>query len=119
MTGRIGHIFSDLDQEGEWMDGHSSFETILDLGWSSIEEDSLYCLPLFARKQNPGPEHWPTIIDCLLLKQLKPGTFEFTRVGLLKVSLDLEDTLPREIRWIVEHTNSNPDARDLVTVTIF
>ena len=119
--GRAGQIFSlaDIDREGEWIDGHWSFETEVDLGSNLIDDESLYCLPLLVRRQNPGPEDWPTITDCLLLKRLKPGAFEYTRVGLLKVSLDLEDILPHEIRWIAEHANSKPCSRDLVTVTIY
>ena len=121
LTGRIGRIFSlaDTNREGEWIDGHWSFETEVDLGSILIDDGSLYCLPLLVRRQNPGPEDWPTITDCLLLKRLKPDAFEYTRVGLLKVSLDLEDILPEEIRWIAEHANSEPRLRNLVTVTIY
>lgn len=121
MTGRIGRIFSlaDTNREGGWIDGHWSFKTQVDLGSNLIDEESLYCLPLLVRKQYPGPEDWPIITDCLLLKRLKPGAFEYTRVGQLKVSLDLEDRLPQEIRWIAEHTSSKLCSRDLVTVTIF
>ena len=105
MTCRIGRIFSlaDIDRNGEWIDGHWSFETHLDLGSGSIDDESLYCLPLLVRTQNPGD--WP-------------DSLEYTRVGLLKVSLDLKDVLPGELRWIAEHANSEPGPRDLVTVTI-
>lgn len=120
MAGRIGRIFSlaDTDQEGEWIDGHWSFETQVDFGSNLIDDESLYCLPLLVRRENPGSE-WPKITDSLLLKRLEPGAFEYTRVGLLKVSLDLEDMLPQEIRWIAEHANSEPCSRDLVTATIY
>jgi hypothetical protein len=99
LTGRIGRIFSlaDTSREGEWIDGHWSFETDVDLSSDSVDDKSLYCLPLLVRRQHPGPE-WPTITDSLLLKELQPGTFKYTRVGLLKVSLDLEQTRPHEIR---------------------
>ena len=119
--GNIGRVFSlaNTDREGEWIDGHWSFETPVDLDSSSIDDESLYCLPLLIRKQNPGPEDWPTITDCLLLKRLKPGASEYTRVGLLKVSLDLEDTLPPEIRWIAEYARSEGCSEDLVTLTIY
>jgi hypothetical protein len=58
LTGRIGRIFSlaDTDREGEWIDGHWSFETDLDLGSNLIDDEALYCLPLLVRRQNPGPE---------------------------------------------------------------
>jgi hypothetical protein len=120
LTGRIGRIFSfaDTSREGEWIDGHWSFEIAVDLDSKSINDELLYCLPLLVRRQKPGPQS-PTITDCLLLKELRPGTFEYTRFGLLKVSLDLEHTLPHEIRWIADYVKSGPRSRDLHTVTIY
>jgi hypothetical protein len=121
LAGRVGRIFSlaDTDRTGEWIDGHWSFETHVDFESNLLDDESVHCLPLLVHRQNPGPEEWPSFIDCLLLKQLKPGTFEYTRLGLLKVSLDLEDRLPQEIRWIAEFANFEPCSRDLVTVTIY
>jgi hypothetical protein len=121
LTGRIGRIFplADTSRDGKWINGHWSFETFVDLYSNTIDDESLYCLPILVRRQNPGPEWWPIFADCLLLKELQPGTFEFTRVGLLKVALDLEDTLPDEIKWIVEYAESGPPSRDLHTITIY
>lgn len=120
LRGRIGRIFSltGRDRAGEWVGGHWSWLVQVDLYSGSDDNELLHCLPLFVRRQNPGPD-WPTFTDCLLLKQLKPGIHEYSRIGLLKVSLDLEDILPQEIKWIVEHAKSEPCLRDLVTVTIF
>jgi hypothetical protein len=120
LTGRIGRIFSvaDTSREGKLIDGHLSFKTVVDLGSNSVDDESLYCLPLLVRKQYTLSK-WPTITECLLLKELQPNTFEYTRVGLLKVSLDLEHTLPHEIRWIAAYANSGSRSRDLHTITIY
>jgi len=120
LSGRIGRVFSLFDdqyEEGEWVDGHYSFEVILDLGLDSVDDESLHCFPLHVRTLNPGD--WPRIVDCLLLRQLKPGSSEYKRVGILKVSLELEDLLPGEIGWIVEYANSEPYSAGLDVVTIY
>lgn len=120
LTGRIGRILSlaDTSREGEWIDGHWSFGIVVDLDSNSIDDESLYCLPPLVHRQKPEWE-WPTITDCLLLKELQPGTFGYTRVGLLKVASDLEHSLPHEIRWIAEYRNPGPRSRDLHTITIY
>ena len=95
-------------------------DTHTDLGLNTIGCESLYCLPLLVRRQNPGPEDSPTTTDCLLLKPLTSGAYHYTRLGLFKVSLDLEHyLLPHDIRWIVECAKSDISSAKLVTVTIY
>jgi hypothetical protein len=50
--------------------------------------------------------------------QLRSGSSEYKRVGLLNVSLELEDLLAGEISWIVEYANSELYPGDLDEVTI-
>jgi hypothetical protein len=58
LTCRIGRIFSlaGTSREGEWIYGHWSFETDVDLSSDSIDDKSVYCLPLLVLRQHPGPE---------------------------------------------------------------
>ena len=117
LAGRIGRIFSltDESREGEWVNGHWSFEVHLDYFRDPIGDESLRCLPLLVRTLNPG--EYPRIVDCLLLRP-RPGSSEYKRVGLLKVSLELEDLLPGEIGWVVDHANSELCPGDLAEITI-
>lgn len=92
----------------------------MDLGSNLIDDESLFCLPLLVRRQYPGPGKWLMITDCLLLKRLKPNAFEYTRVGLLSIALDLKDMLPQEIRWIAKVANSEPCSENsFIEMTIY
>ena len=119
LVGRVGRIFSFEGRflEGSWINGHWSFEVSLDLCLDSMDYESLYCLPVLIRKEYSFDSS--TIIDCLLLRQLKPEALDYIRVGLLKVSLDLKDKLPQEIKWITEYCNFEQCSKDLVTVTLY
>jgi hypothetical protein len=115
LTGKIERIFSLANPtlQGECINGHYSFQPHLDIELDLIDDGLLYCLPVLVRNENA------TITECLLLKRLKPDASKYTRVGLLRVSLDPKHTLPQEIRWIAEYANSDPDSRDVVKVTTF
>jgi len=122
LTGRIGRIFSlaNTARLGVLVRGHYSYTTEMDIEPNSnhfMHEECLYCLPVLVRKlYSEQPQGSPTMTDCLLLKQLKPGVREYMRLGRLSVSLDPHDLLP-EIRWIAEYANSDIDSSDLVTIT--
>jgi hypothetical protein len=123
LTGRIGRIFplANTAEQGLWRGHGRSYSTILDLDSDSnhlIDEEFLYCLPVLVRKLVAGRQDLPASIECLLLKQLKPGISEYMRIGILRVSLDPRAVLPEEIRWIAEFANSEIDSSDLVTITL-
>ena len=109
LKGRLGRTFSlanDKHDVGQWIDGHSTFEWTTDINRNLIDNTTIYCLPLYVRSQNPGPEKWPVITDCLLIERFMVDSYR--RVGVLNVSLDLEDVLPQELSWIAEHAQSQP-----------
>jgi hypothetical protein len=60
-----------------------------------------------------------TIIECLLLQPVEERTASYIRAGLLKVSVNLKDKLPEEIKWIPEVFLSNSNTIDLETIFLY
>jgi len=96
LSGRIGGIFHITNEncEGEWINGCWSHQLILDLPLERINDLPIRCVPLFAWSNGAGH----TIIECLLLQPAGQGVDSYVRAGLLKISVDLKDELPGEVR---------------------
>ena len=67
-----------------------------------INDELLYCLPLSFRRQNPSPDlaHMCTLSSATTVSI---RCLEDSKVGLRKVSSDLEHALLQEFEWITEH----------------
>ncbi|KAK3989434.1 heterokaryon incompatibility protein-domain-containing protein [Cladorrhinum sp. PSN332] len=130
LRGRVGRMFPitvDRVEEVKYIDLHLSFELDID-DWAAFDLDfppervpdqpSIFCMPLFLCRPTPGPEG-PLMAHCLLLRRIKPDGREYTRIGTLRVSLDLGYALPSEIRWIVDFGRSEVSLEDEDLVTIY
>lgn len=121
LKGQVAQISTarNIDRQGIWIDGGQySVACYHDLpgseGYDLVREGSLFCMPLLLRNQDGA-----TIADCLLLRQISPHKQDYTRFGILKVSLDLEYALPEEFLWIVKFARSELPLEYCVTVTIY
>ena len=118
---RTGLLSASTDRRGR-MDGwppvvRKRTLTLVRVRWPTSRGAA--CRFWFARRILDEREAWPAVTDCLLRKRFEPGASEYTRVGLLEVSLDLEDTLPPEFRWIADIARSERLPEDLVAFTIY
>lgn len=116
LTGRLGPVFplTQENREGECVRGQNSY--FLHFDSTSINEDTVFCLPLLIRMEGGLDYH---TVHSLLLKQLMLDTHEYVRVGLLDITLEMDHLLPEEIKWIVHYANDEPCLVEITTVTIY
>lgn len=117
LTGQIGELFhiTHNSHEGDWINGCYSYEILIDVASRRIDHMSIRCMPLFAWLNGAGH----TIIECLLLQPAGKGVSSYIRTGLLKVSVDLKDTLPEEIKWVPEAFLLNQNLAVLHTIFLY
>jgi hypothetical protein len=87
----------------------------MDLPLGRINYLFIRCIPLFAWSNGAGH----TIIECLLLQPAGERIVSYTRAGLLKISVDLKDDLPEEVKWIPEVFLSDQYSSHLDTVFLY
>ncbi|KAK3940000.1 heterokaryon incompatibility protein-domain-containing protein [Diplogelasinospora grovesii] len=120
LKGRVGQTFS----LAAWKAlSEPSISVKLDVE-AIADVEPLHCLPIMVgwNEKVAGNSRW---VHCLLLERFGPFRERcnsgLTRVGVVKVSLEAEDfnSLPHEIRWVVEFVKSTPPFWKLEDVTIY